>query len=237
MSTQAFDGAYRRPFFRMIEQVRGEGAYRQLPALHPASSLAVDDALLGPYAITYLVCNSYAAGLAHADALRRLTVAGEVDPISPWTLLRGALENFATGLWLIDGIGRDECRHRVLFLWDEDMRNRHQHEQDTGHQPSGTGKTGAPRRTPWCAGRRSRRGAALSRHGYFPSTSWRRAMTITPTPMATPRAGWWKATYVVSAPMPSRTSMRVLIWSIVFSRRSAAPADQRRWRRRGANES
>ncbi|MGW3850298.1 hypothetical protein [Streptomyces fagopyri] len=62
------------------------------------------------------------------------------------TLLRGALENFATGLWLIDGSGRDERRRRALSLWDEDMRNRHQHEQDTGHQPSGDGQTGAQRR-------------------------------------------------------------------------------------------
>ncbi|MFF7535144.1 hypothetical protein ACFZB2_39660 [Streptomyces bobili] len=73
-------------------------------------------------------------------------MAGEVDPTSPWTLLRGALENFATGLWLPDGAGRDERRHRGLSLWDEDMRNRHQHEQDTGHQPSGAGRAGAQRR-------------------------------------------------------------------------------------------
>ncbi|MFB6755716.1 hypothetical protein ACFCX6_32920 [Streptomyces sp. NPDC056353] len=73
-------------------------------------------------------------------------MAGEVDPISPWSLLRGALENSATGLWLLDGVGRDERRHRALSLWDEDMRNRHQHEEDTGHQPSGAGKTGAERR-------------------------------------------------------------------------------------------
>ncbi|WP_406368210.1 hypothetical protein OG788_46900 [Streptomyces sp. NBC_00647] len=146
MSTQAFNGAYLLPLFETIEQARGEGAYRQLPAPHPASSLAADDATLGPYAIAHLVQNSHTAGLAHADALRRLTVAGEVDPISPWTLLRGALENFATGLWLLDGAGRDERRHRALSLWDEDMRNRHQHEQDTGHQPSGAGKTGAERR-------------------------------------------------------------------------------------------
>ncbi|MFI1443270.1 hypothetical protein [Streptomyces fructofermentans] len=146
MSTQAFNGAYLLPFFETIEQARGEGVYRQLPAPHPDSSLAADDAPLGPYAIAHLVQNSYTAGLAHADALRRLTVAGEVDPTSPWTLLRGALENFATGLWLVDGAGRDERRHRVLSLWDEDMRNRHQHEQDTGHQPSGAGRTGAQRR-------------------------------------------------------------------------------------------
>ncbi|SEB29847.1 hypothetical protein SAMN04490357_0032 [Streptomyces misionensis] len=37
----------------------------------------------------HLIRSSYTAGLAHADA----------------PLLRGALENFATGLWLLDGQG------------------------------------------------------------------------------------------------------------------------------------
>ncbi|MEU1465888.1 hypothetical protein ABZ467_35635 [Streptomyces sp. NPDC005727] len=119
---------------------------RQLPAPAPASSLTADDAPLGPYAGAHLIQNSYSAGLAHADALRRLTAGGEVDPTSPWTLLRGALENFATGLWLLDGAGRSERRRRALSLWDEDMRNRQQYETDTGHLPSSGGMTGAQRR-------------------------------------------------------------------------------------------
>ncbi|MFJ2729333.1 hypothetical protein [Streptomyces collinus] len=60
-------------------------------------------------------------------------------------LLRGALENFATGLWLLDGAGRIERRRRALSLWDEDMRNRQQHETDTAHLLSGGGMTGAKR--------------------------------------------------------------------------------------------
>lgn len=146
MSTRDFNGAYLLPLFSEIEQARADGAYRQLLAPAPASSLATDDAPLGAYAAAHLIRTSYTAGLAHADALRRLTLAGEVDPTSPWTLLRGALENFATGLWLLDGAGRAERRRRALSLWDEDMRNRNQHEQDTGHLPSGGGLSGAQRR-------------------------------------------------------------------------------------------
>jgi hypothetical protein len=146
MSTQAFQGTYLLPLLHAVEQARGGDAYRQLPAPAPASSLAADDAPLGPYASAHLIRTSYTAGLAHADALRRLTSAGEVDPTSPWTLLRGALENFATGLWLCDGAGRSERRRRALSLWDEDMRNRQQHETDTGHLPTGGGKSGAERR-------------------------------------------------------------------------------------------
>ncbi|MFC9930021.1 hypothetical protein [Streptomyces sp. NPDC127190] len=48
MSTQAFHGAYLLPLFHAIEQARGEDAYQQLPAPAPASSLAADDAPLGP---------------------------------------------------------------------------------------------------------------------------------------------------------------------------------------------
>ncbi|MET9142084.1 hypothetical protein [Streptomyces parvulus] len=95
------------------------------PTTTPA---AKDDAPLGPYAASHLIHVSYTAGLAHADALRRLTAAGEVDATSPWTLLRGTLENFATGLWLLNGVGRAERRRRALSLWNEDMLNRHQHE-------------------------------------------------------------------------------------------------------------
>ncbi|WP_406210884.1 hypothetical protein OG331_51495 [Streptomyces sp. NBC_01017] len=146
MSTQAFNGAYLLPLFQEIEQLRDEGAYRQLPKPAPSSSLAADDAPLGAYATAHLIRAAYTAGLAHADALRRLTLAGEVDPTSPWTLLRGSLENLATGLWLLSGPDRAERRRRALSLWDEDMRNRHQHEQDTGHTPAPGGMTGAQRR-------------------------------------------------------------------------------------------
>jgi hypothetical protein len=101
MSTQDGPGAYLLPLFHAIEHARADGAYRQLPAPALVSSLAADDARLGPYSAAHLIRNSYTAGLAHADALRRLTAAGEIDPTSPWTLLRGALENFATALWLL----------------------------------------------------------------------------------------------------------------------------------------
>jgi hypothetical protein len=83
MSTKAFNGAYLLPLFAEIEQARADGAYRPLPTPAPASSLATDDAPLGPYAASHLIRTSYTTGLAHADALRRLTVAGEVDPTSP----------------------------------------------------------------------------------------------------------------------------------------------------------
>ncbi|WP_329317098.1 hypothetical protein OG723_43940 (plasmid) [Streptomyces sp. NBC_01278] len=146
MTRSEFKFAYLQPLFADVERLRGEGAYRQLPAPQPSSSLATDDAPLGMYSASTLIRNSYSAGVAHADALRRLVHAGEVDPQSPWTLMRGALENFATAVWILGGNDRTERRRRTLALWREDMRNRAQHEEDTGHQPGPGGKTGRERR-------------------------------------------------------------------------------------------
>ncbi|MCW8103011.1 hypothetical protein [Streptomyces tauricus] len=146
MSERDFDGTYLTPLFELAVQSREDGYYRPLPPPEPRSSLATDDAPLGPWPASQLIRTSYSAGLAHVDALRRLTAAGEIDATSPWTLLRGALENFATGSWLLDGASRTERRQRALALWAEDMRNRAQHEHDTGHVPDPQGASGTERR-------------------------------------------------------------------------------------------
>ncbi|MGI5451416.1 hypothetical protein ACQEVM_37790 [Streptomyces sp. CA-243310] len=146
MKQTGFKYAYLQPLFTDIESLRGEGVYRQLPAPQASSSIATDDAPLGEYAASTLIRASFAAGVAHADALRRLRDAGEMDPTSPWTLLRGSLENFATAAWLLGaGSDRPERRLRTLRLWREDMRNRAQHEEITAHVPEDGGKTGRER--------------------------------------------------------------------------------------------
>ncbi|MEU6885618.1 hypothetical protein ABZ918_10470 [Streptomyces viridosporus] len=146
MSTHGFNGSYLMPLFDLVVQSREDGYYRPLPRPEASSSLATDDAPLGEWPASGLICTSYSAGLAHVDALRRLTEAGQIDATSPWTLLRGALENFATGIWLLDAPGRTERRRRTLSLWAEDMRNRAQHEHDTGHTPDPGGASGTERR-------------------------------------------------------------------------------------------
>ncbi|MFC8175551.1 hypothetical protein [Streptomyces sp. NPDC057325] len=144
--SREFKYACLQPLFKDVEQRRGPGAYRQLPAPDPSSSLATDDKPLGMYAAATLIRSSYSAGLAHADALRRLAQAGEIDPQSPWTLLRGALENFATAAWILGGGDRGEHRRRALALWREDMRARARHEEDTAHIPEPDGMSGRERR-------------------------------------------------------------------------------------------
>ncbi|MER7763805.1 hypothetical protein [Streptomyces sp. NPDC097619] len=146
MTSPGFDHTYLLPLFQELESRREQGAYQPLSDPAPSSSLHVDEEPLGTYSASFLIRNSYGAGIAHADALRRLVHAGEVDPFSPWTLMRGALENFAMGVWLLDGPGRAERRRRTLALWYEDMRNRANHEVASGHEPGPEGKTGRERR-------------------------------------------------------------------------------------------
>ncbi|GGS94564.1 hypothetical protein [Streptomyces cinerochromogenes] len=61
---------------------------------------------------------------------------------------RGHFHGISLGLLaLADYLaGGSKRRRRALSLWDEDMRNRQQHETDTGHLPSGGGMTGGQRR-------------------------------------------------------------------------------------------
>lgn len=141
------DLAYLLPLFKAVEPYRADGHFRQLPDPAPHSSLATDDGPLKPWYGSVLIRTSFAAGLFHVDALsRNVTMTRQIDPSSPWTLLRGALENFATALWLLSGKDRTERRARALALWDEDMRNRAQHETDVQHVVTGQGKTGGQRR-------------------------------------------------------------------------------------------
>jgi len=134
---------YLRPVFD-----RAEAYHALLPAPAAGSSLAADDRPLGGWNGSTLIRSSVGAGVAHVEALNRMvTKAGVVDPYTPWTLLRGALETFATAVWLLAGKDRIERRSRALALWAEDLRNRAQHEDDTHYVITGPGeKSGADRR-------------------------------------------------------------------------------------------
>ncbi|MFF7154350.1 hypothetical protein [Streptomyces sp. NPDC008139] len=139
--------AYFSPFFEAVEERVGDGFVIPLPDPAPGSVQARDEAPLGPWRGSTLIRQSYNAGVSHGQALcRMISVAAHVDPNSPWTLLRGCLENFTTASWLMAGT-LDERRSRTLGLWAEDMRNRGMHE-DTGKlpRPVPPGKSGYERR-------------------------------------------------------------------------------------------
>ncbi|WP_328908022.1 hypothetical protein OG230_36340 [Streptomyces sp. NBC_00234] len=141
------DVSYLVPLFAAAGAYRDEEHFRLFPEPVAHSRLAADDEPLKAWGSAKFVQSSFSAGLMHVEALTKLVrVAGQIDPISLWTLLRGALENFATAVWLLDGKDRDERRHRALTLWAEDFRNRQQHETDVHHIVTGPKeKTGAQR--------------------------------------------------------------------------------------------
>ncbi|MEW1725013.1 hypothetical protein ACIOWG_27240 [Streptomyces sp. NPDC087658] len=138
--------SYLAPLFGAAAEYRAEDHFRLLPDPEVRSSLATDDKPLHPWGASKFISSSFSAGLLHVEALNQLvTEARQVDPVSPWTLLRAALENFATAVWLLDGKDRVERRHRTLTLWAEDFRNRADHEADVNHITSPWGRTGTER--------------------------------------------------------------------------------------------
>lgn len=140
------DVSYLAPLFKAAAAYRGDNHFLLLPDPAERSSLAKDDEPLGSWGAAKYIQSSFSAGLIHVEAFTKLVVvAHQIDPYSPWTLLRGALENFATAAWLLAGTDREVRRHRVLSLWDEDFRNRAQHEKDTNHVTGPRGRTGAER--------------------------------------------------------------------------------------------
>ncbi|HEV2634514.1 MAG TPA: hypothetical protein VGX23_05175 [Actinocrinis sp.] len=141
------DLSYLLPLFIAVKPWSGPDGEIPRPGAQPRSSLAADDVSLGSWRVSILANSTLSAGLMHVHALIQLvTVAKVVDPYSPWTLLRAALENFATSAWLLSGT-RNERWGRALSLWHEDFHNRAQHEQDTGRRPSGPrAKSGEQRR-------------------------------------------------------------------------------------------
>lgn len=143
------DLAYLLPLFDRAATFRlPSGDIAPMAAPSAGSSLAADDAPLQGWNASTLVRSSVTAGLAHVEALNRMiTKTGVVDAFSPWTLLRGALENFATAVWLLTGADRNQRRSKALALWAQDLHNRAQHEDDTDHVITGAEeKSGMDRR-------------------------------------------------------------------------------------------
>jgi hypothetical protein len=146
MTDQPDDVSYLKPLFVAIERYRAADHIVSLPDPQLGCGLLADDVGVGSWNATTLIRNSITAGLMHVDSLSRLVVQlGHLDPVTPWTVLRGALENFSTAVWLLSSNGRQEQQHRALIIWAQDFRNREQYEQDTGFKPTGNQKTGKQR--------------------------------------------------------------------------------------------
>jgi hypothetical protein len=64
-----------------------------------------------------LIRSSITAGVAHIQAFERIvTQTRLVDAFSSWTLLRAALEDFATAVWLLAGLAGGAAASRLCLL-------------------------------------------------------------------------------------------------------------------------
>jgi hypothetical protein len=72
------------------------------PPPEAGSMLAADDAALASFEVSHAVQGVLLSAVDHIDALRALVVdAKMVHSRAPFTLLRAALENAATAVWLL----------------------------------------------------------------------------------------------------------------------------------------
>ena len=83
-----------------------------------------DDAAAHPYEISHAVHSALASAVEHLDALRVLVAdAHVVHARTPFTLMRAALENSSTAVWLLGPSSRDERIVRRLRLAWADSRD------------------------------------------------------------------------------------------------------------------
>jgi len=83
----------------------------------PGSSLAGDDKATDRYPVSAAAASVLISAVNHIHAVRTLIVeAKKVHPNAPLTLLRGALENAATAVWLLAPTSRDTRVLRRLRL-------------------------------------------------------------------------------------------------------------------------
>ena len=100
------------------------------------SSLRGDDDATHPYELSHAVHDALVSAADHLDALRALVAdAHVVHARTPFTLMRAALENSATAVWLLGPSNRDERILRRLRLQWVDSRDLEKATLRIGQQP------------------------------------------------------------------------------------------------------
>jgi hypothetical protein len=102
--------------FGLIDRWRDRiGAMAPGPAI--GSSLRKDDEVTDPYQLSHAAIGALVSAVDHLDAVRALVQdAGILHARAPFTLLRAALENSATAVWLLAPANRNERVLRRLRL-------------------------------------------------------------------------------------------------------------------------
>lgn len=96
---------------RMMERVGTEDEF----PVSPGSSLAGDDNASNPYQVSHCIRMCLTAGVDHLHAQKSLIVDQRIIHVAaPFSLSRGALENFTAAFWVLHPNSRDERITRSL---------------------------------------------------------------------------------------------------------------------------
>lgn len=95
-------------------------------AVSPGSSLAGDDRASDPYQVSHAVQMCIVAGVDHLHAMKSLLIDLNVlHSAAPFTLVRGALEIFASAFWILHPTGRSTRVERVLRWNAKNFHDQH----------------------------------------------------------------------------------------------------------------
>jgi hypothetical protein len=92
--------------------------------VEPRSSLRGDDRAAKPYHVSHAVISCLFTGIQHLHALKTLIVDAQVLHTGPpWSLARTAIENLATGFWILHPTSRQERVTRTLRWHYRNLRD------------------------------------------------------------------------------------------------------------------
>jgi len=93
-------------------------------AVHPNSDLAADDAASSPFHTSHAARWCLNAGVDHLHALKSLVIdAGRIHSSASYGLVRGALENFGAGYWVLHPNDQTSRVERALRWWAKNFRD------------------------------------------------------------------------------------------------------------------
>ena len=96
---------------------------QQSPAVEAGSSLSGDDAKVPTLLVSSAAYQCFVQAVDHLHAVHALLFTAEVlHPYAPYTLVRTAIENAATGIWILSPASRPERVRRCLKRAWENVR-------------------------------------------------------------------------------------------------------------------
>lgn len=124
-----------KKIFVMVDRWRKRTHAQPTPPV-VGSSLRKDDETTAPYHLSGAVGGALLSAVDHLDAFRALVVDAQIlHARAPYTLLRAALENAATAVWLLAPRSRDERVLRLLRLQWADSRESENAQRLFGAEP------------------------------------------------------------------------------------------------------